>query len=108
MPWTHRSPLGPAAAVQAVLSRLRELAPNQFKATQLRTVQREVKAWRTQSARALILNGAGIPTFDYPDTAARGFTNMWEYTYNPGRLYENPPAAPEGSSERRRGGEDKG
>src|SRR5918911_2613534 len=29
-----------------------------------------------------ILDGAGIPTFDYPDTAAPAFTNMGKYTYN--------------------------
>ncbi|HLL89949.1 MAG TPA: CoA-binding protein, partial [Tepidisphaeraceae bacterium] len=28
-----------------------------------------------------ILNRAGIPTFPYPDTAARAFTYMWRYTY---------------------------
>src|SRR5499427_6784185 len=28
-----------------------------------------------------ILNTAGIPTFSYPDTAARAFTYMWRYTY---------------------------
>ena len=37
-----------------------------------------------------ILNGAGIPTFDYPDTAARAFTNMWKYTYNLRGIYETP------------------
>ncbi len=28
------------------------------------------------------LNAAGIPTFPFPDTAARAFTYMWRYTYN--------------------------
>src|SRR5215210_4039295 len=28
-----------------------------------------------------ILNRAGLPTFDYPDAAARVFANMWRYTY---------------------------
>src|ERR687894_507271 len=37
-----------------------------------------------------ILNGAGIPTFDYPDAAARAFTNMWKYTYNLRSIYETP------------------
>ncbi|MGH3090551.1 MAG: acetate--CoA ligase family protein, partial [Rubrobacteraceae bacterium] len=32
------------------------------------------------AAGTSILNGAGIPTFDYPDTAAQVFTNMWRYT----------------------------
>ena len=37
-----------------------------------------------------ILNGAGVPTFSYPDTAARAFTYMWRYTYNLRALYETP------------------
>jgi acetyltransferase len=37
-----------------------------------------------------ILNTAGIPTFSYPDTAARAFTYMWRYTYNLRSLYETP------------------
>ncbi|HVA95593.1 MAG TPA: bifunctional acetate--CoA ligase family protein/GNAT family N-acetyltransferase [Candidatus Dormibacteraeota bacterium] len=36
------------------------------------------------------LNAAGIPTFSYPDTAARAFTYMWKYTYNLRGLYETP------------------
>jgi len=38
----------------------------------------------------VILNTAGIPTFSYPDTAARAFTYMWRYTYNLRGLYETP------------------
>ena len=46
-----------------------------------------------------ILNGAGIPTFDYPDAAARAFTNMWKYTYNLRSIYETPaPAEHEGAN----------
>jgi acetyltransferase len=37
-----------------------------------------------------ILNRAGIPTFPFPDTAARAFTYMWRYTYNLRGLYETP------------------
>jgi len=40
-----------------------------------------------------ILNAAGIPTFPYPDTAARAFTYMWRYSYNLRGLYETPPLA---------------
>ncbi|MFZ0759606.1 MAG: bifunctional acetate--CoA ligase family protein/GNAT family N-acetyltransferase [Candidatus Sulfotelmatobacter sp.] len=36
------------------------------------------------------LNSAGIPTFSYPDTAARAFTYMWRYTYNLRGLYPTP------------------
>jgi acetyltransferase len=37
-----------------------------------------------------MLNAAGIPTFSYPDTAARAFTYMWSYTCNLRSLYETP------------------
>jgi acetyltransferase len=37
-----------------------------------------------------ILNQAGIPTFSYPDTAARIFHNMWRYAYLLRGLYETP------------------
>jgi len=36
------------------------------------------------------LNSAGIPTFPFPDTAARAFAYMWQYTYNLRGLYETP------------------
>lgn len=36
------------------------------------------------------LNAAGIPTFDYPDTAARAFARMWRYSDNLRALYETP------------------
>jgi acetyltransferase len=37
-----------------------------------------------------ILNAASIPTFPYPDTAARAFTYMWRYSDNLRGLYETP------------------
>ncbi len=37
-----------------------------------------------------ILNRAGIPTFPFPDTAARIFNYMWRYSYNLRGLYETP------------------
>jgi len=37
-----------------------------------------------------ILNAAGIPTFPYPDTAARMFNYMWRYAYNLKGIYETP------------------
>jgi acetyltransferase len=50
-----------------------------------------------------ILNAAGIPTFSYPDTAARAFTYMWRYTYNLRALYETPVLAEgPGAGERER------
>src|ERR1700674_1767089 len=52
-----------------------------------------------------VLNTAGIPTFSYPDTAARAFTYMWRYSYNLRGLYETPILAespePEGGSRSR-------
>jgi len=45
-----------------------------------------------------ILNTAGIPTFSYPDTAARAFTYMWRYTYNLRGLYETPMLVAESES----------
>ena len=40
-----------------------------------------------------ILNQAGIPTFPYPDTAARMFNYMWHYASNLKSLYETPTYA---------------
>ncbi|MBI5305580.1 MAG: bifunctional acetate--CoA ligase family protein/GNAT family N-acetyltransferase [Chloroflexi bacterium] len=37
-----------------------------------------------------ILNRAGIPTFAYPDTAARMYNYMWQYADNLRGLYETP------------------
>jgi len=42
------------------------------------------------AAGEAILNRANIPTFPYPDTAARAFNYMWQYSYNLKSLYETP------------------
>ncbi len=46
-----------------------------------------------------IMNRAGIPTFPFPDTAARAFNYMWKYAYNLRGLYQTPvihePADPD-------------
>jgi acetyltransferase len=39
-----------------------------------------------------ILNRVGIPTFPFPDTAARAFNYMWKYSYNLRGIYETPAA----------------
>lgn len=39
------------------------------------------------------LDRAGIPTFEYPDTAARAFCAMWRYSQNLDALYETPALA---------------
>ena len=44
----------------------------------------------TVEAGEHILNSANIPTFPYPDTAARMFQYMWKYSYNLRGLYETP------------------
>ncbi|MBI4785925.1 MAG: acetate--CoA ligase family protein, partial [Chloroflexi bacterium] len=52
-----------------------------------------------------ILNRAHIPTFGYPDTAARVFDYMWRYTYNLRGIYETPilpESAAEGAPDRAR------
>jgi acetyltransferase len=41
-----------------------------------------------------ILNKANIPTFPYPDDAARAFTYMWRFSSNLKSLYETPVLAP--------------
>ncbi len=45
------------------------------------------------AAGEAVLNAGGIPTFPYPDTAARAFTYMWRYTYVLRGLYETPALA---------------
>src|SRR5262249_48907458 len=47
-----------------------------------------------------ILVQSGIPTYEYPDTAAHVFTLLWRSTYNLRALYEtpNPPAETESAA----------
>ena len=40
-----------------------------------------------------ILDRAGIPTFAYPDSAARAFCYLWQYTHALRALYETPALA---------------
>ena len=42
-----------------------------------------------------ILNAVKIPTFKYPDRAARAFSYMWSYSENLRALYETPAILPE-------------
>ena len=52
-----------------------------------------------------ILNQANIPTFGFPDTAARIFNLMWRYAYNLRGIYETPTlveAAVQGAPDRAR------
>jgi acetyltransferase len=58
---------------------------------------------RHVAAGEAILNASGIPTFAYPDTAARAFVYMWRYSYRLRGLYETPFIAdnPSAAKERR-------
>lgn len=42
-----------------------------------------------------ILNAASVPTFKYPDQAARAFGLMWRYSDNLSSLYETPTLTPQ-------------
>jgi acetyltransferase len=46
------------------------------------------------AAGEAMLNEAGIPTFQYPDTAAEAFAYMWKYTENLQALYETVSLPP--------------
>jgi acetyltransferase len=46
-----------------------------------------------------ILGQAGIPTFSYPDSAARAFLHMWQYSENLRALYETPMPSDQAASE---------
>ncbi|HVV48231.1 MAG TPA: bifunctional acetate--CoA ligase family protein/GNAT family N-acetyltransferase [Polyangia bacterium] len=51
------------------------------------------------AAGADILNRAGIPSFQFPDDAARTFCQMWRYAYNLRGLYETPVRQPDGETQ---------
>jgi acetyltransferase len=51
-------------------------------------------------AGAEILDRAGIPTFAYPDAAARAFCAMWRYSHNLDALYETPELTATGEIDR--------
>src|SRR5262249_13005162 len=42
------------------------------------------------SPREAVLSHAGIPSFQFPDTAVRAFNYMWRYSYNLRGIYETP------------------
>jgi acetyltransferase len=50
-----------------------------------------------------ILNQAGIPTFQFPDSAVRAFNYMWKYSYNLKGLYETPTLPQHADAELQRG-----
>ena len=69
---------------------------------------RELDGRRRRGGRSTVLAQADIPTFPYPDTAARIFTHMWRYSDNLRALYEtpsvasDPPATPSSAEQRSR------
>jgi acetyltransferase len=66
----------------------RRLTP--FAATRGKPVLSSWMGGKDVVAGEAILNQANIPTFGYPDTAARIFTLMWRYAYTLRGLYETP------------------
>ncbi len=48
---------------------------------------------------AALLGRAGIPTFEYPDFAARVFTYLWQYAENLRALNETPAWSPEADAQ---------
>ncbi|GAB4216896.1 MAG: bifunctional acetate--CoA ligase family protein/GNAT family N-acetyltransferase [Synechococcales cyanobacterium] len=118
--WSHHNPIDilgdadPARFAQAVQVVLRDpdqhgclviLTPQAMTDPTL-TAQEVVKAWRSSGSRhpivaswmggaevdagEAILNQAGIPTYRFPDEAARVFSHLWRYSYSLRGLYETP------------------
>ena len=52
------------------------------------------------AAGAAILDQANIPTYEYPDDAARAFCAMWRYSRNLDALYETPALSAHGHVEK--------
>lgn len=50
-----------------------------------------------------ILNQAGIPSFQFPDSAVRAFNYMWRYSYNLKGIYETPTLPQHADAELQRG-----
>ncbi|MFS8896231.1 GNAT family N-acetyltransferase [Synechococcus sp. R3-13] len=81
-----------------------------------RTAEKVVETWRRSGSRQPILaswmggagvdagehilNQAGIPTYRYPDQAARVFGYLWRFSYNLKALYETPTLPPSTAVER--------
>ncbi|NJL98469.1 MAG: bifunctional acetate--CoA ligase family protein/GNAT family N-acetyltransferase [Synechococcaceae cyanobacterium SM2_3_2] len=73
------------------------------------TAQKVVETWQRSGSRQPILaswmggaevdagehilNQAGIPTYRYPDQAARVFSHLWRFSYSLKALYETPSLA---------------
>lgn len=82
------------------------------------TAEKVVETWRRSGSRQPILaswmggagvdagehilNQAGIPTYRYPDQAARVFSHLWRFSDNLKALYETPTLPPARAVERDR------
>lgn len=63
---------------------------NSYKAPSKKPILASWMGGADVAAGSAILSRAGIPTFPYPDTAARVFNYMWQYAYNLRSIYETP------------------
>ncbi|MGY3168130.1 acetyltransferase [Thermostichus sp. MS-CIW-19] len=130
--WSHGNPIdvlgdaGPERFAQALEIVLRDpgsqgclviLTP-QAMTDPTATAAKVVETWRRSGSRqpilaswmggALvdageqILNQAGIPTYRYPDQAARVFSYLWRFSDNLKALYETPALPPATAVERER------
>jgi acetyltransferase len=130
--WSHGNPIdilgdaGPERFAQALEVVLRDPASQgclviltpQAMTDPTATAEKVVETWRRSGSRqpilaswmggALvdageqILNQAGIPTYRYPDQAARVFGYLWRFSDNLKALYETPTLPPARAVERDR------
>jgi acetyltransferase len=130
--WSHGNPIdilgdaGPERFAQALEIVLRDPASQgclviltpQAMTDPTATAEKVVETWRRSGSRqpilaswmggALvdageqILNQAGIPTYRYPDQAARVFSYLWRFSDNLKALYETPALPPATAVERER------
>ncbi len=130
--WSHGNPVdvlgdaGPERFAQALEIVLRDPASQgclviltpQAMTDPTATAEKVVETWRRSGSRqpilaswmggALvdageqILNQAGIPTYRYPDQAARVFSYLWRFSDNLKALYETPTLLPATAVERER------
>jgi acetyltransferase len=130
--WSHGNPIdilgdaGPERFAQALEIVLRDPASQgclviltpQAMTDPTATAEKVVETWRRSGSRqpilaswmggALvdageqILNQAGIPTYRYPDQAARVFSYLWRFSDNLKALYETPTLPPARAVERDR------
>jgi acetyltransferase len=87
---TPQSMTDPTATAQAVTNWVATLPPPIQKKPILATWMGGAEVKPGES----LLNQAKIPTYPYPDAAARVFNYMWQYSYNLRGIYETPVLPP--------------